>query len=390
VTQGIEVPVSVGIRINACREEDVPALMHFIDAQWSAGHILSRDETLLRWQFDPSRLTGGALQGPTVLLAWQGDEIVGMLGLTGFDWNSDGIPIAGAWLSQWLVAEEKRSHGVAMQLLFAARDLGFQVLGTLGPNDVTTKVLSTLGWELISDIPRWIGVIDHRQAAALLTTSDAAVAPEVAERLCLRHRVVDGMPARRSAEHIDVVRWTPTAAGPWDRFWQEQLAGKLVGARRDAAYLRWRYAEHPRFGYELRLARRHVDESLLGIAVFRVEQVRNSSERVLRVLEFLALPEAEGALAKTIAQAGREQGVAFADFYCSSPPAARGLGALGFKLAKPGEPAFPCRLQPLEGGHFRMAGLLQVPPQHRGKLSRLIASGRLYVTKSDGDQDRPN
>jgi Acetyltransferase (GNAT) domain len=383
--------VNADIRIAACREEDVPVLMRFIDGHWSAGHVLSRDETLLRWQFDHTRIAGRGLQGPAVLLAWHREHVVGMLGLTGFEWNAEGIPMTGAWMSQWLVAPDQRSHGVAMRLLGAARALGLDVLGTLGANDVATKVLSTLGWELIRDVPRWIGVMDQRQTAALLTASDAALTPEVAERLCQRHHVVDGMPASRSAEHIDVVRWSPRYAAPWDRFWEEQLAGRLVGARRDAAYLRWRYAEHPRFRYELWLARQSVDESLLGITVFRVEQVRNRSERILRILEFLASPEAEGALAETIAQAAREQGVAFADFYCSSPRAARGLEGLGFKLAMadPEEPAFPCRLQPLEGGYFRMTGLLQVPPKQRGKLARLIDLGRLYVTKSDGDQDRP-
>jgi hypothetical protein len=200
------------------------------------------------------------------------------------------------------------------------------------------------------------------------------------------------MPLGPATERVDVVRWTPECAGPWDRYWQEQLAGTLVGTRRDAAYLRWRYVEHPRFRYELRLARRHTDESLLGIAVFRVEQVRNRSERVLRVLEFLALPEAEGTLAETIVQAGREQGVAFADFYCSSPRAARGLEGLGFRLtlAEAGEPAFPSRLQPLEGDHSGITALVRVQPGQRSNLTRLIDDGRLYITKSDTDQDRPN
>jgi GNAT acetyltransferase-like protein len=388
----LKAPVSADIRIDVCREEDVPVLMRFIDAHWSTGHILSRDESLLRWQYDPSRIAGGALEGPAVLLAWHREEVVGMLGLTGFDWNVEGIPMTGAWLSQWLVEPEKRSRGVAMRLLGAARAFGLEVLATLGANDVVTKVLSTLGWALMPDVPRWIGVMDHRQAAALLTASDAAVAPEVAEWLCQRHRVADCMPVHPSAEHIDVVLWTPACAGPWDRYWREQLAGTLVGTRRDAAYLRWRYVEHPRFRYELRLARRRVDGSVLGIAVFRVEQVRERRERVLRVVEFLASPEAEVTLAKAVAQAGREQGVAFADFYCSSPRAARGLKGLGFKLAmaRPGEAGFPCRLQPLEGGHFRMTGLVQVPPGQRGNLARLIDAGRLYLTKSDGDQDRPN
>jgi hypothetical protein len=37
-----------------------------------------------------------------------------------------------------------------------------------------------------------------------------------------------------------------------------------------------------------------------------------------------------------------------------------------------------------------MRGLVQVPPGQRGNLTRLIDAGRLYLTKSDDDQDRPN
>jgi hypothetical protein len=380
------------IRIAACREADVPALMHFIDAHWRTGHVLGRDETLLRWQFDPTLVTGRRLQGPTVLLAWHREKIVGMLGLTGFEFNAEGHPMTGAWLSHWLAVPEYRSLTVGLRLLLAAQALGLEVLGTLGANEVSTKALSTMGWELIADLPRWIGVIDARQAAALIATSDTAVTPAVAERLCQRYRVADRRPVPPAGEHIDVVPWTPELAEAWDRYWREQLAGTLVGTSRDAAYLRWRYAEHPRFRYEVRLARRRDDGSMIGIAVFRVEQVRERPERVLRVVEYLASPQAEAALAQAVVQAGRQQGAAFADFYCSAPRAARGLEGLGFKLARgePGEPAFPCRLQPLEGGHFRMTGLLQLPPRLRGNVARLIDAGRLYVTKSDGDQDRPS
>ena len=37
-----------------------------------------------------------------------------------------------------------------------------------------------------------------------------------------------------------------------------------------------------------------------------------------------------------------------------------------------------------------MMAMLQLPSGLGGKLESLIETGRLYVTKSDGDQDRPN
>ncbi|OLC08537.1 MAG: hypothetical protein AUH41_07860 [Gemmatimonadetes bacterium 13_1_40CM_66_11] len=64
---------------------------------------------------------------------------------------------------------------------------------------------------------------------------------------------------------------------------------------------------------------------------------------------------------------------------------------LGFRsVSARSEAAFPCRLQRPEGVHFKMTALLQPRTQWHGRFSDLIASSCLYVTKSDGDQDRPN
>ncbi len=378
------------IRIAACREEDVPALMRLIDAHWQAGHILSRDEVLLRWQFDPALMPGRFPEGPTVMLAWHDHALVGMLGLTGFDLNAEGVPVPAAWMSHWLAVPEYRHRNVAVRLLLAVRQLGLGALGAVGANALSTKALLTLGYQFISDLPRWVGVFDAEQTASLLAASGVTVAPEVVEQMCRRHLVMDGAGPHASGDDLMVVRWGAELAEAWDRHWRERLAGSLVGASRDSGYLQRRYADHPRFRYEVRVARRPRDGSVLGVAVFRVEQVRARPERVLRVVEFLASPEAEAALAHAVVQAGRDAGVAFADFYCSSARWAQALERLGFRsISAPSGAAFPCRFQPLEGGHFSMTALLQLPTQWHGRFADLIASNRLYLTKSDGDQDRP-
>ena len=142
--------MSDDIRIAACREAELPALMRFIGTHWRAGHILSRDETLLRWQFDPTLIKGRSLPGPSVMLAWHRDEIVGILGLIGFDLNVAGVPVAGAWLSHWFALPEYRARNVATRLILAVRGLGLEVLGAVGANDVSKKALLAWGWEPLS------------------------------------------------------------------------------------------------------------------------------------------------------------------------------------------------------------------------------------------------
>jgi hypothetical protein len=73
------------IRVRSCTEDDIPKVMRFFDQHWHAGHILSRDETLLRWQYHPGRAKTELFTGLTVVLAVMNGEIGGMLGLIPFD-----------------------------------------------------------------------------------------------------------------------------------------------------------------------------------------------------------------------------------------------------------------------------------------------------------------
>lgn len=367
-------------------------LMHFIGAQWSAGHVLSRDEPLLRWQFDPDVLRGRTTPGPTVLLAWLGSEIVGMLGLTGFDLNAGGERYPAMWLSHWFAAPAYRAYNVALRLMWAARELGVEAIGTLGANEASTKLLTRVGLEVIPSLPRWVGVFDTEAAAELVCVANPGLGLADAVQLCRSH-VVLWPAADRAMDALRAAGWSPATAAAWDRFWNETLAPKLVGASRDAAYLRWRYVGHPRFEYQMRFAQRDSDGAVEGIAVLRIEQVRGRAARVVRIVEFLASAAAENSLVRWVLEAGRDSGVTMGDFYCSSAPAAQALARAGFRreaATSEGTAAFPSRFQPLEPGHFPMTTLVRLPQAWRGTLGRLASDGRLYITKSDGDQDRPN
>ena len=374
------------IHIAACREQDIPALMDYIARRWLAGHVLSRDRTLLAWQYDPRRVVHGAFGGVTVQLAWQGQAIVGMLGLTGFVLNHDGTESPGVWLSNWHVNHECRGQNVALRLLLSVRDLGYDVIGSVGLNEVSARLL---GSDVVGDLPRWIGVFDAEATATLLATSGSA---QDNLRSWCNKQLIRIQPAATSGEEVEIVSWSSALAAAWDSFWASHLAPTLVGTKRDASYLQWRYLEHPRFAYEVRVAREPRSGAVVGCTVFRVEQVLGREEKVLRVVEFMANPEAEGSLARAVVQACHRHRVSYADFYCSSARCARGLESVGFVLeTRNGDsPTLPTRLCPLEPGSFTMTVALRPPPTLWGRLEDLRRTGRLYFTKSDGDQDRPN
>jgi len=142
------------IRIAACREEDVPALMRFIDAHWQAGHILSRDEVLLRWQFDPGLIPGRFPEGPAVMLAWHDRGPGGDAGAHGLRPQCRGS--SGPCRVDVALARGPGVIGTSTSpcdCCWPAK-VGLGALGAVGANDLSTKALLTLGYQLISDLPR--------------------------------------------------------------------------------------------------------------------------------------------------------------------------------------------------------------------------------------------
>jgi hypothetical protein len=282
---------------------------------------------------------------------------------------------------------------VAYGLLRAVLDLGLDVVATNGANPTATKLLRGVQFETVGAVPRWIGVVDVSSTARLLADCNEGLGLNAAECICERYRAeIPPAGSAPSGSAVEVSPWRDELAFAWDRYWKEHVAAQMVGTARDARFVRWRYLHHPRLRYEIRLATRRSDDSVVGLAVFRVELVRGRREAVMRVVEFLGTPAAQTALARAILQTAGELGVAYVDFYCSSATAARGLEEVGFRLESltDDQPAFPTRLQPLEKGHFCMTALMRLPAAMRGQLNALVRTGRLYLTKSDGDQDRPN
>ena len=104
----------------------------------------------------------------------------------------------------------------------------------------------------------------------------------------------------RSATRCERRRGSETLAAGWDSFWAK-LGPGLLGPSKDLSYLKWRYIDHPTFQYEIRLAL-HGSE-ILGLTVYRLEKIRDRDEKVLRVVEFLARPEAESPLASSLVPA---------------------------------------------------------------------------------------
>jgi len=356
--------------IDWLRAEQLSELQAFFDEHWQRGHILARDAELVRWQHrlpdHPDRVS--------MLVAREEGQIVGVLGmiLVGFCWRGRCIP--GGWLAGWIVTPHARSRQTGLRLLrHATGSLELSFIGVTGINEKALRIYRALGFSICESIPRWVRVISDDALARLLAGRGSP----------LREPVT----APAMITGLQTAAWSDVLAQRWDDAWRKRIAPQLIGTWRDAAYLRWRYLEHPRFSYSVRFAHDN-DGAVRGMAVHRVAEALGSRGRVVRLLELLGDDETMTTLAADAVACGAKAGAAFADMYCTADAVAGPLASCGFTLSPGESDNLPALFEPIDFNETRLTGAFSVGQEFDG--SKLLHSGALYVTRSDSDQDRPN
>jgi hypothetical protein len=359
----------------------LPEAQRFLGDHWKRGHILASDAELFGWQHqkpdDPDHLS-------VVVARGEDGELQGMLGVIASRFCARGEKCPAAWLTTWIVPERFRSAGTGLRLLQRVLQETPGLVGTLGGNEVTMRLLGTMGFKLWPAIPRWVRGVSRPALESLLAAA-GPVYPDECWDAWLRER-----PTVPTAPAVPVTPWSDRSPGPWDAAWRTRFAPRLVGTWRDAAYLRWRYLDHPRFTYRVLLAGDATNGAPGGLGVYRVQQVRGRPEVVVRVVELLAEGPATGALIAAIAGDAEAMGAAFIDFYCTAPAVGMKLEGHGFVRDDVLPVSLPALFQPLDAGRTALTGALKLTLPSGGPGEQLLGSDELYVTRSDCDQDRPN
>jgi hypothetical protein len=338
----------------------VGELQAFLDQEWRRGHVLAADEALLRWQHrrDNDELS--------FVVADDGGELVGVLGVIAVELSIHGRRVSGAWLTTWVVAADLRRRQLGLRLLEFVLD-AHDFVGTLGGNTTTMSILRALRFHTRTAVPRWLRPLD-------------VDALEVVTGRRLRAQTL----ARPAAT---IAAWRPEHAEPWNRVWRERIGPAMVGVARDAAYLDWRYLSHPRFRYELHVATDPVGDPS-ALLVHRVEHVRDLDATVVRIVDALGDPDGVAALAAELVHRGTANRAAFADFYCTAPRLAAPLAAAGFVEEASLDEPLPTRFQPIERPGRPLTASLRLASWTAEDDP--FAGDDVYFTRSDCDQDRPS
>lgn len=350
-----------------CQKEDIPNLKTFIAKSYGSGYVLGTNDAYFEWQYaSPTDHESYRLR-----LAKVDGQIAGCLGYIPVDVNVGGKKYQGSWLANWMVDPDYRHLGIGPLL---AREVAreFEVTLALGANEEARSVLAGLGWTDFNMLRRYVRVLDTI-GARVLTESEDFQWPIT---------LVKDLVPPSSISIVTVERFEKDAEQLWD-----QLRGvdhDFAGTRRTVEYLNWRYADHSQFTYSLFEARESGE--LVGFAVYRIEKARDVELRVGRIVEMVAIAEAEDSLMSAMLSDASDQMVVALDFFCAGRQFDELLERHGFLTGEDSRAQqIPMLYQPIDR---RRAGI-----RFLADLSKAPESARVkhwYVTKSDGDQDRPN
>jgi len=371
----------MSLTITLCRDAEVPEVMEFFNRHWQAGHILSHDESLLRWQFGSP--AGHTLDGDlSILLARENGRLIGTLGLIPVDFSIHGETVPGVWLAMLRSLQDGATPGTGMKLMAAARNLPFAAAGTLGMNETVVRLFRFFGYRPVVT-QRHIAILDRAAAAALAGIAEEARLPSTQPGTAEPTGESGGFTilALASGEAL------PAA---WDDVWSRELAPRMAGAARDRAYLDWRFAYHPRFAYRRLLAVRNGRPA--GLAIFRHETVRDQPVTVVRLAECLGDADAQAVLAARVLEEARAAGAAFVDAQTGPATLQTGLERGGFRRLSVEEAStIPQFFQPLlRGTSGTLRGAFWANAELRERYGAFEETPSLLLTGADCDQDRPN
>lgn len=333
----------------------------FIATTHGKNHVL-RNRPLFDWFF----LRNTNKNEANLIVAYEGDKLISLLGYlpTKFLWEKE--VIYGAWMAHWFTLEEYR-FGIGALLMKKITEL-FPIVAGQGASDMNQEIVTRMKFRFLKKIPKVVYVFNHSKIWNEFSFQiENAVDPHI-ERF--------GLPN-------EITKITKEIFNPdWSMYPSLQY-----GTLRDIDYLNFRYIEYPFFKYSVFI---EGESNLPSVCIVRITNT-TSGIKVARILEFFS-PESD---------AGRRQGLSlikkclnyfkkndcdYADFYCNSDAYINLLLEAGFTNENMG--ALPSLLDPVSMSRKFQNLEVYVSEEIKRKYSN--SENKFIVTRADGDQDRPN
>lgn len=374
------------IRDLTLMEADLAA--RFFHENWRPDHILFHNRELLLWMYHDAPTARIYGDGLTIKAAFDNDLLIGVFAYIPFVFNRYGQKQTGVYLSAWWVKPDYRRGSTGIRLLQALQySMGFSVCVSGMNTTVAEKLYERMGWRVVRNIPRWILPLKPDAMLEMFPVgSDQTLG---AIRLWLEECVDPQRKLDRGSVRVqELCSLRELERYGWDDAFWRIIAPTHMGPARETATLVWRYEDIPIFEYSALAAFR--DSDIRGLLVYRLEQVKNRTEKVARIVDLTAEPSATPALLDAFFALIGNQGVAMADFFSTDSRCTAALEDCGFRNALSPDGltyCYPHLFQPVDVNRLNLNTAWWIRDVD-GRSAPVCDD--LVLTKGDHEFDRPN
>lgn len=348
------------VLVGQCDEVDFPELLPlFAQAYQFNPRLQERD--YCDWQFKNTPFSKE--EGYSILVAKEQGGISGFLGYFPVEFRLSGDIHTGCISYNWYATRQSRS-GIKLLSELMVRYGNIFYLGCTTESEAIFKLFRMP----MSFLSRWVGVINGEKVRDIFHIQDKMILSQVTAS----HNRINALEDSTSSIY-PCKRFNDD-----DEFFFDQWGSIKGYIRRTGKYLNWRYIDIPRHNYQV------IRDNNGQFAVYRVEQIKDHQEKVIRILEWNFYGRsAEGAIS-FIVKEGLRQGAILIDFISSAAEIGMHMESLGFFPATDHPGGIPYLFRPI---YYTRDVLIAVDlPPHR--VEREFDFTQWYITKGDSDMDR--
>ena len=366
ITNFINFPEIGKVKIHTLGLKGIGGLRSFYNKNYREGYILG-DTTLFRWMF---KNNGGHVS----VMSLESGQIIAHQAYVPVIFTDGDVEYKGFISASTMVDAEYRRRGL-MTHLRGDLQKRYDMAVSLGGSAKGVSLYTSMGYTHSGDLIRVIAIVDPKKCQEITQNTDK-----------LKKTVELNQGRNSSVRSIGVFE---DFSGELDSLRNEVLPPKTYfGVKRDAEFLDWRYVDVPynkyeRFGF-------WSGGKLKAVIVFRKEFVPAANSSIIRIVELLGRKESVQELIKnTVLTKDVSADVGWIDWFCSNESICETVKPLGF--VTPDE-LFPAVVtiftKPVD--YYKTTYPFMFWSKDASLYKTLPTFDKWYVTKGDGDADRPN
>ncbi|MFH1073031.1 MAG: GNAT family N-acetyltransferase [Nanoarchaeota archaeon] len=341
-------------------KKDLAALQHFIEKNYHKKYILCNENFFCYF------FTRNSPSFNVRILKIK-EQIVGMLGRIPARYNYFGKDVTGAYLVNLMIDEEYRKLGLGPRLVLET-EKEYDLLLNTGYGEQGKELYEKLKWTEMPPLHRAVCIMSNK--CSVFSKKEIPLS------------TVKIAPRKGSHDFQQLTRFDRAI----DSFWKKMRGKYPISINRDADYLNWRYADHPLLKYHLFVGKKH--DHIVSFIILRIEEPPGF--RIARIVDFVSADDAEEQTLLMTHDWAKKEKIDLIDCFSTGKFHEHALRNAGFANAdKEPYTDIPLLFNPIDRVRKTIPFCFK-PINQELFDKRILDSDNWYVTKGDGDQDRPN